>query len=162
MSKKKRRAFVKIEAIQPKNVIDIWRMYEAEDKENKQAYPDYTEETSQDIRHDLLAYLLDPNFMGASLRLGKRPIGHILGTVVERKIGYPRRAYFISRLWIDPKFRGQGHFKYLTKEFTKILKDKGVYHWESHLSDDNCKRALNLKERKVKKYFNMVGGKIET
>ncbi len=110
------------------------------------------------VRAHLFQYIQNPCFAGLIARVGKRPVGMVLGHVSFRPYGRPSRYSSIYSLWVDPNFRKQGIGKGLWDDYTSRLKKAGIFHWEGLVSEEFSKELI--KEGSVSKLQSVIGGKL--
>lgn len=146
IKKPKKVVKAKLESVSAPMIVEVWRLVEK--KLATQTYPDLSEEQPEVLRSWLFQYLNHPRFAGLIAKMGKRPVGLILGDVRQRPYGKPSRFVHIEHFYVDPAFRGQGIGKALRAEYTSRMNKVGVFHFESLSSED--KNRLNY----------LVGGKL--
>lgn len=119
------------EEIRPSDIVSVWRLYERNLKLTPPAYPSMHEESPEFIRAQLFNLMASPIFHGVIVKLGRRPVGMILGVTGIRPFGAPR---IFLRLWepvIEPEFKENEIDKILCREISRITKAKGLHYWES-------------------------------
>ncbi len=127
----------KIEAVTAPMIVDVWRLIEKH--LIHQVYPDISEEQPEVIRSWLFQYLQKPRFAGLIAKIGKRPIGLILGDVRQRPYGKPLIFVNIEHFFVDPAFRKQGVGKTLRAEYTIRMNKAGVFYYEGFSEQDKGK-----------------------
>jgi predicted N-acetyltransferase YhbS len=119
----------KLEIIQPKAIVEVWRLYDRASQ--GQTYPDISEVTDDVIQSYLLQYLQAKFFLGLIARIGKKPVGLVMGDVRIRPYGNPLCYVYVDKFFVDPQYRKTGIGKALRAEFTAQLNQKGVFYYES-------------------------------
>ncbi len=158
--KKKSKGFKpKIEVIGSKHILDVWKMFKRCVETTHPDYPDITEVEPSQLRSHLLGYLMNPNFIGLIIKIGRKPIGQILGNVSMRPFGRPSKYCFIWNFWIEPEFRKKGYVKLLFNEYAKYMKERGVHYWEAEAQEELTKFLTGYKKYKTTELHRIIGGK---
>lgn len=156
----KKTAKIRMEAVTPTHIIEVWRFFDASLKMGNQPYPDTTEDSREALQSHLFVYLQNPAFMGLLAKVGKRPVGMILGNVVHRAYGRPRKFFYIWSTWVDPAFRKQGVGQALFHAYVDNMKKQNVFHWESHMSEALAKELLREVGIPIRPLCRVVGGRV--
>jgi ribosomal protein S18 acetylase RimI-like enzyme len=162
MSEKKEKQFprAKIELIQAKDVIDVWKLV---DKANREfpGHPVMDEDSPDLIRMHLYSYLSAPNTLGVIARIGRRPVGFVLGQLASRPMGLPKQFLLIWSFFVEPEFREKGVPQSLYRELFARSKQAGFHYWEAMVNTkqvDELKKDTGIKGNLLSV---LVGGKIE-
>lgn len=158
--KKARTVRLKVDPVLPSHIVEVWRLVEASIRDGGQNYPDTTEDNAEVIRSHLFQYLQRPTFMGLIARIGKRPVGVILGHVDARPFGRPSRYAYIHCIWIDPGQRKHGFGKALWDQYASKLKASGIYNWESAAHDKLMKQIERADGVPIHRLMSIIGGKL--
>lgn len=158
--KPKRVVKTKIEPIGVNHIVEIWRLIRESQLEGAQPYPDTTEESPEVIQSHLFAYLTDPRVTGLIARNGKKPVGLIMGRVVDRPYGSPKRFAFIWCFWVTPEARKSTIGSALWKDYTARLKAAQIFHWEAQCHDELEKYLVRSAGIPVKKLMSVIGGRL--
>ena len=130
----------RVEHINPTSIVDVWRLFEKSQLAAEQGLKSALDECSpSDIRHYLLDYLMKPNFVGVMLKMGRRPIGQIIGHIERRVLEKPKTFFFAWNVWVEPEFRSKGMMQLLSKECGRILKEKDIHVWECSVPEERSK-----------------------
>lgn len=156
---KKNQPKMKIEAIDPTAIVDVWRLVKESLVSSNQTYPDLTEESPELIQSHLFNYMQQRGFTGLIARLGKKPIGVVLGNIASRAYGRPKRYAFVWCMWITPSARKTGAGKLLWTDYTERLKKAEIYHWESFSSDELAKSLVRETGFPIQKLNSLIGGR---
>lgn len=149
----------RVELINAGMIIESWKLLEQSYHENKWPYPDLTETTPQQVRSFLFWYLSQPTFMGVMVKVGRKPVGQIIGHFEIRPFGSPRAFWSIWNLYVDPEYRGKGIAKLLVESSTDEMKKRGVFHWEAHVFDELAGKLLTQKLVPCQRLHVRIGGK---
>jgi ribosomal protein S18 acetylase RimI-like enzyme len=150
----------RVEQITVTHIVDAWRLLDRSIKDTHEGYPDLSEESPEKIRAHLYQFISSSNFMGLMLKVGRKPVGHILGRICHRPFGKPERYCFIWNFWIEPEFRKKGMMKTLYQAYFNQLKSQGVFHWEAEARDELTQMLTEYAGYKTEKRYNLIGGKI--
>lgn len=156
---KKRTPKIRVEPIAPTMIVELWRMVEHSVRSGGQEYPDISEEHPEVLRMHLFAYLQSRRFCGLIARIGRKPVGFILGDVRERPYGRPARYAFVQNIWVEESFRKQGVGRFLWNEFGSRLSQAQVHHFEA-LSNFGVQSDLTSKLRHAGSKMALVGGRL--
>lgn len=149
----------KIDLLQPKDVVDVFRLFEKSLKEFPWSYPSTEEENPKDLLMQLYHFLSAPGFLGMNLKLGRRPVAQIIGQVQSRPFGAPRHYLFIWNFYMDAQFRKQGLMQQLTQAYFREAKRLGVHHWEANASDELTAQLERTSGFPVYARYRRIGGK---
>lgn len=122
---------VNVREIQPQDIVDSWRLYDASLKLAPPAYPSMDEEQPEAIRANLFNMIASPNFIGFMARHGRKPVAQITATIGQRPFGSPRTFLLVGLFWVDPAYRKQNVGDQILKELFIKAKQMGVHHFES-------------------------------
>jgi len=152
----------KIHIIDPvSNMVDVWRLFRSSIINEKWDYPSLRETHEDDMRAHVIGYVIqNPNFFGMMARIGKKPIGQIIGSSMIREIGSPKNYFFIYNFWIEPDHRKSGAMKELWATFMEELKKRGIFNWEANCSEKLKTFLLDYKGYETKLLNYRVGGKV--
>lgn len=145
----------RFECVLPTHVVDVWRLVEASLRDPSQIYPDTTEDNPEVIRSHLFSYLQSPLFAGLMVRVGKRPVGVVLGNVSMRPFGRPSRFVFVQHLWVEPQFRKRGIGTALWSEYVERLKQSQVFHFEAIVQPE-----FQYKSKQCSVIQSVIGGRL--
>lgn len=151
----------RIEPITVAHIVDCWKMLDRSIKDTHPGYPDLTEESPERIRAYLFQFISSPSFVGMIAKVGKRPVGHILGRIQLRPFGKPERFCFIWTVWIEPEYRKRGLMKTLSESYFVQLKQYGVHHWEAEAPEELALTLKDFKGFEVKNHAILIGGKLK-
>lgn len=157
LPKKKAQRF-KLDPVIPTSIVEVWRLVERSIRDGSQNYPDLTEDSPEIIRSHLFQYIQLPTFAGLIARVGRRPVGVVLGHVQIRPFGRPSRFVSVSNFWVDPGFRNQGIGKALWDDYSNKMKKAGIFHWES-LAPEGVSRKL-VSQSNITQLLSCIGGKL--
>lgn len=149
----------RIEAVGPTHIVECWKLYERSLKEAPISYPDASEEPHEVIRHHLFRYMNQPNFVGLLAKIGKKPVGIIMGDVQTRPFGRPRAFCELALFWVEPEYRKRGYMQALSEELFSKLKRAGVFHWEANSSAALAGEMQKQNKREISKLCEKIGGK---
>lgn len=158
--KKPRTQRVRIESVTPTDIVEVWRLVERSIRDGGQSYPDTTEDSPEIIRSHLFQYLQAPFFTGLIARVGKRPVGIVLGHVAMRPFGRPSRYAFVHCIWIDPTQRKQGAGKLLWAEYANRMKRAGIHHFECLATDQLTAQLTREEGFPMKRVLSVLGGRL--
>ena len=79
---------VRIERLEPKDIVDSWRLLEQQLKAEAH-FPSLDEDEPQSIRAQLYQHLSRPHTLAFVARVGRKPVAQILADVQKRIIGAP-------------------------------------------------------------------------
>jgi ribosomal protein S18 acetylase RimI-like enzyme len=152
----------KIHVIDPvKDMVDVWRLFKSSVLHEKWEYPSLHETHEEDMRAHVISYTLqNPQFFGMMARIGKRPIGQIIGSMVTRDIGLPKNYFFIYNFWIEPELRKQGHMKELWGAFVEELRKRGIFHVEANCTEKLKNFLMDYKGFETRLLSYRIGGKL--
>lgn len=152
----------KIQIIDPsKDVIDSWRLLKSSITQEKWEYPSLSETPEEDVRRHHFGYMmLNQDFFGMMVKVGRRPVGQIIGDFRKRPIGSPRNFYYVYNFWIEPEFRKRGYMKALWAELLAEVKKRGFFHWEANGHKPAVDFGLGYKGYETKVLYPRIGGKI--
>lgn len=149
----------RFDQIQEHHIVDTWRMAQRALYDENQDYPDITEDNPDVILSELFVYMKKPTFFGLMAKLGKRPIGMVIGETIERKFGRPSKYFFVNTIYIDPKFRKQGVGQALFKELIAEMRKKQIFHWEAAAHAPLVKYLERSEGIPVRTLFHVIGGR---
>lgn len=145
-----------------KDLIDSWRLFKSSVENEKWKYPSLSQTHEEEVRSHHYGYvMLNPNFFGMMAKIGKRPIGQIIGEAAFRPLGDPKRFFFIWNFWIEPEFRKRGYMKLLWPQFCSELKKRGLFYFEANSNGHVDEFLKNYKDSPAKVLFHRIGGKID-
>jgi ribosomal protein S18 acetylase RimI-like enzyme len=147
----------RLERLTPTLIVEAWKLLERQLREAPQSYPDLSEESPETIRHHLFQYLNQPTTIGLLMKVGRKPVGMILGDVRRRPYGKPQVYCHIFTAWIEPEYRKKGLMSSLSKEYFSGLKKAGVFYWEA--STHGALTEVLLKNEGVRRLSDLIGGK---
>ena len=150
----------RIEQVVPTDIVDVWRVVERSIRDRKETYPDTTEDSSEVIRSHVFAYLQAPNFFGLIAKIGKRPVGVLLGHIAQRPYGRPHKYAHIWCFWVDQNFRNNGVGKALWGQFSGTLKKNSLFHWEGVATPELLAELQKEGGAEVKQLQTVIGGRI--
>ena len=160
LNKKKRKPKVRIETVQAKHVYDCFRLLESSIRNTKSGIH-LDEEEPDNVRHFMYNYILNENFFGLVAKIGRKPVGQVLGRVEYRPVGRPRKYFNIWNFYISPEFRNTGVALKLIKELKYNLRRNGIMFWEAFANEglaeslDRKSRLLGTECKQV-----LIGGKV--
>jgi ribosomal protein S18 acetylase RimI-like enzyme len=153
----------KISQIDPaKDLVDVWRLFRSSVTNEKWDYPYLGETHESEVMAYLNRYMLTtPSFFGLIMRIGKRPIAHVIGHINVHPVGSPKVYFFVHNFWVEPEFRGNDmHGDALFKAMIEEIRKRGVFHWEATCFDKFSTRILKKKRFGVRKLYTRIGGKV--
>lgn len=150
----------RLEMITPAHIVDSWKLLERSIRETGGGYPDLSEERPEIIRAHLFNLIASPRFLGLMLKVGKKPVGQIIGQVVDRGFGRPKQAMFIWNFWIEPEYRKKGGMDLLYKAYFERMRKAGVFYWEADATDELTALLTSYGKYQTKKLMNRIGGKV--
>lgn len=150
----------KIETVQPTHIVDVYRLVRESQIEGRQPYPDTTEERPEIVQSHLYQYLADPLVTGLIARFGRKPIGIVLGRVIQRPYGSPKHFAFIWCFWVTPDARKTGVGQQLWSDYCARLKNAGIFHWEAQCHEELEKYLARETGVPVKKLMSIIGGRL--
>lgn len=121
---------IRYDQVQPKDIVDFWRLYEKFIKECKPEHPDLSEEVPESIRAHLYNMIASSRFIGFIAKQGRKPVGMIGGMVAERPFGSPRVFTQVLVFFVEPDFRKKLIGGTLVKELFAASKKIGVHYFE--------------------------------
>lgn len=157
---KKKPVKIRYEAIEPKDIIDVWRLYERSLREAPPEYPSMNEETPEAVRAHLFQMIASPNFLGVIAKHGKKPVAQVTGMVAQRPFGSPRVYVQMGIFWVEPEYRKQKIGEQILKEIFTKAKTQGVHHFESLTEPKLVETFLAVLKGKGKVVSHRIGGKI--
>lgn len=158
----------KIHLVEPKDIVDCWKLLRSSIEKKPWKYPSLRETHEDEVRSVLFEIIsrpmLSPALPGSLstiMKLGKRPIGQIIGTPAFRNLGDPKLYMFIFNYWIEPEFRKNGFGKALWDDYMVRCRNLGVYAWESNVEHDDLKEFLEgYKGYSTSLLYHRMGGRI--
>lgn len=150
----------KIESVNQTHIVEVYRLVRESQLEGNQPYPDTTEDRPELIQSHLYQYLGDPMVTGLIARVGRKPVGLIIGRVCQRPYGSPKRYAFVWCFWVTPDARKTGAGNQLWKEYSERLKAAGIFHWEGQCHDELEKYLVREVGISVKKLMSLIGGRL--
>jgi len=140
-------------------IADSLRLLERAIHENPKAFPEYQDETIDNIRHHYFNYMSRPDFFGLIVKRGRKPIGQIVGRLMWRTLGKPQKFCMIAYFWINPEERGKGLMKQLAAEYFSALKKLDITWWEANTVESiTAFLSKTGGSVKVKKLYDRIGG----
>lgn len=150
---------VRLERINPTQIVEVWKLYDRSLKEGNQPYPDISEDQPEVMRAHLFQYLHHRNTVGVLAKIGKRTVGMILGDVQARPYGRPHVYCYVWVVWVEPEFRKRGVMELMYKDFFSKLKKAGVHYWEANSHDHLTKVLTGYPKYETRKLYDRIGGK---
>ena len=158
--KKKRIFKPRFEVIQPvRDIVDSWRLLDQSFKEDDAGHPYYSDDDPDLVRAHLYNFMVSQGFFGIMAKIGRKPIGQIIGQVHYRPIGRPKQFFFVWNFYVAPQYRRQGVMLALFEAFRKELKQRGIMCWEANAGDKLTEVLLNFPKYKTEKLENRIGGR---
>lgn len=147
----------RLEVVTPIQIVDVWRLVEHSLRDGGQVYPDISEDSPEKIRSNLFEYMQLPAFAGLMAKVGKKPVGIILGHLAGRPYGRPSRYQFIWGFWVEPAFRKSGVGKALWNAYSTQLKKAGIFNCEFWAHDHVEKQLCREVGVPVTKLLSILG-----
>ncbi len=143
------------------DMVDVWRLFKSSVVNEKWEYPSLHETHEEDMRCHVIQYVIqNPNFFGLMARVGKRPIGQIVGSMVVRDIGLPKHYFFIYNFWIEPEFRKKGYMKELWGATVEELRKRGIFHIEANCNEKLKNFLMEYKGFETRLLSYRIGGRL--
>lgn len=158
--KKKKPVKIKYELIQPKDIVDFWRLYENELKEAAPGYPSLSDETPEALRAHLFNMIASTNFIGVIARHGKKPVGQLTAMIHQRPFGSPRVYLHLGIYWVIKDYRAMKIGETLVKEMFSRAKASGIHDFEIMAEPHLSELFLKILKGKGKIVSHRISGKI--